>query len=137
MNEAPIGATSWTAFIALLKANIAVKFLVCVPTGYSYDRLGTDATKKPDGYVYMIGKLTGNIEQALTGNPASVSLTFASQKASNWTPPATLPYTGKGIEVKRGGTDFNIATTLNVPLTLTADDLTALKNGEVVIKENS
>jgi len=80
-NEANVGATSFTSFIADIKANYDALFLVVLGTGYSYQQ-SISADRKPDGWVYMIGKINNDIEQTLDANPGTVTLTFVSYKAS-------------------------------------------------------
>lgn len=135
LQEAPVGtSTSWTSFVAELNANKDKKWLVIVGTGYSYERTGTDSTRKPDGYAYMIGKISSDID-ASEGN---VALTFASQKASGWEVDATemtTAFSAAGIDLKRGGTGYDVDKTLNVPVSLVAADITDLKAGKIVLKE--
>lgn len=138
INESYIGATSWTKFIDDVKAKklAGEKFLIILPTGYSFDRTGAfnSVNAKPDGYVYMIGNISNDVEQTIqAGGVTTLTLTFQSQLATNWTPTAPLSFNGKGIEVKRGATVISALN--NVPIDLASGDLTDLAAGKVVLKE--
>lgn len=108
-------STSWTAFVAELSEALYKdkKWLVIV------DRI--THTKAPeaqtlymaDGYAYMIGKISSDID-ASEGN---VALTFASQKASGWEVDATemtSAFTAAGIDLKRGGLGYDVDKTLEL-----------------------
>jgi hypothetical protein len=136
LNEAPIQSTSITAFISELEAKKNSKFLIIVPTIYTYDRLGTGATKKPDGFVYMIGKRTNDLSLNLDNNPKQITLEFAAQKATDLNADDIVDlFPMTGIAIKRGGSD--IAASVNAPIDLVTDDADALLLGKVVTKENS
>jgi hypothetical protein len=78
INEAPKEAAinGWTAFIADLKENIDAIWCVVIGTGYSYYNHNVSSDKKPDGYAFMFGKISGDIASTIP-----LVLTFASNKA--------------------------------------------------------
>ncbi len=131
-NEADVASTSWTAFCANLNLNKDAKYLLIVGTGFSYNRTGTGSTRKPDGYAFMIGKITSDIE--VTSVP--LTITFAAQKASGFTMLVAALNTTIGansIALKRGGASYDATIT---PKSLPATDETAvdsLKKGEIVL----
>lgn len=131
-NEADIDSTSWTAFCAKLNLNKNAKYLLIVGTGNSYNRTGTGSTRKPDGYAFMVGKITSDIE--VTTVP--LTITFAAQKASGFTKlvaDINTAIAANSIVLKRGGASYNATIT---PKSLPATDETAvdsLKKGEIVL----
>lgn len=138
-NEAPKDFTSMTAFLADLKANKDSKVLVIVPSGYSFSRMGTGASAKPDGYIYGIGKLTSDLDITFNNSAIAPSLSFALQKHTTYTGDLTSaatphPFDNQGIEIKRGGSNIPAAST--IPLKLTSAQQTALMAGEMVYIEN-
>lgn len=135
VNEAPTqaGIESMTEFEADVIANINNKMLIVMPTGYSYNRLGQTTVRKPDGFAYMFGKLTSDIE-IKNNAPNPFTMTYASQKAN--LDKTSIDFTGKGIAVKRGGAGYDVAATYNVPLSLDSTDIAALNEGKIVIKPN-
>lgn len=132
-NEAPIQCTSMTDFYAEIIANKDNKMLIVMPTGYSYNRMGTNLSKKPDGFAYMFGRITSDLEIKNAG-VQPFTLTFASQYASY--DAAAVDFTGQGITVKKGGAAYDIPDTVNIPVNLEIADMTALNSGLLVIKEN-
>lgn len=79
VNEADMDSATWTEFLIKLKGLLGEKLLICMPLGYTYGKItdSTAANVKPDGYAFMVGKLSGDIAQALAGNtPSSLELTF-------------------------------------------------------------
>ncbi len=139
-NEAPIASTpfeGWTAFIADLIAKKDDKFLVIIPTGYSATRTGTGNSQKPDGYIYMIGKITNDIEVG-SSVPSSLTITFAAQKASDFgVTSKTFTSVTDGIMIKRGGANYNIAADKTVPVALGSTDFAELIKGKIIIKANA
>lgn len=138
VNEPPVRSSntiaSNTAFLADVIAHKDDKVLIVMPTGYSYSRLGQGTSRKPDGFVYMFGKLTSDVEIKNSG-PSPITLTFASQKANF--DKASMAFTGLGILVKRGGSGYDVPAASNVPLDLsTQADIDALNDGLIVIKPN-
>ena len=142
INESYIGASSWTAFIKAVQAKKAnsAKFLIVFPTGYTHARKGAMGIGIiPDGYVYMIGSISNDIEQQIqAGAATTLTLTFAAKVANDWfdAPDNTSPtvsFTGKGIPIKRGGS--TIPATNNVPVDLIAADITDLQAGKIILKE--
>jgi len=86
VNEASITSTSWSSFIQSLIDNHGAKWLVCIPTGVTYasrEGLGGISTPQPDGYAFMIGTITNNIENLVSENPTSIALNFKSVKNAN------------------------------------------------------
>lgn len=134
LNEAPEEATSNTAFIDELKNDKDDTVLIIVPTGYSYDRTGTGTSKKPDGFAYMFGKRSNDLDLAFASANTTLSLTFAAQKQSDLDL-TSKAFTGDGILVKRGGSGKDIPATVNIPIDLVSGDITDLKLGKVVLKE--
>ncbi len=85
VNAAPEGGTgflsltSFSKFYQYMKDNQNRKFLVIVATGFTYTGSGAS---KVDGWAYMIGRLTNDLElTAGSGNAATLTLTFAANKA--------------------------------------------------------
>jgi hypothetical protein len=141
INQTPLetAITSWTAFIADLAAaqEAGTKFLIIAPTGYTYDGQGTGTSRKPDGYVYMIGSLSADIEQKQSnGAGIPVTVTFAAQKVTMSSALTAVTFTGKGIAISRGGST-TIAAAQNVPVDLDSAGITVLAAGKVLIKANS
>lgn len=135
INEAPISANSWTAFIKDLKDNMDKFFLVTIGTGFSY-KAKTDATlKKPEGFVHMIGKINSDIEQQLNNNPASLSITFVSYKNSGLeAADLTAANLFTAITWKLGGTGSDV--TGIKPSDITSGDAAKLLDGDVAIVTN-
>ncbi len=81
-NEAPYNnpdsdtLSSMTEFQSELIAYKDDKFLIIIPTGYSYSRTGTGNTKSPDGYAYMIGQRSNDIELTMNESPVTVTIEF-------------------------------------------------------------
>lgn len=135
VNEAPIGLTSFTAFIADLVANKETMFLVIVPTGYSYSRKGTGTSKEPDGFIFAWAKFSANLDLNYNDKHNPLTLSLAVQKNTGFLGDlSSAPFVGHGIAVKLGGSD--IPATSNVPPALTSEQLTLLNAGSVVVVEN-
>lgn len=131
INEAPSSSASYTAFLKSIKDNYDKMFLITLGTGYSYQQ-SISATRKPDGWAYMIGKINNDIEQTLDSNPGTTTLTFVS-------------YTNSGLDasdltaddlfttqkLKLGGTGKDVDGIK--PKTISADDATKLLAGDIVI----
>ncbi len=132
-NEAPIQCDSMTDFYAEIISNKENKLLIVMPTGYSYNRMGVGTSKKPDGFAYMFGKITSDLEIKNAG-AQPLTLTFSSQYASY--DEAAVDFTGQGILVKKGGAAYDIPATVNIPVNLEIADMAALNDGLLVIKEN-
>jgi len=81
-NQAPTEQTSFTAFLMELQEKIDSKFLVIIPTGMSYTDT-VSSTPDSEGFLYMIGDITSDIEQELSGEPSSVSITFGAAKPNS------------------------------------------------------
>ncbi len=84
INEAPTingTASGWTAFIKFLQDNQNKEFLVTIGTGHTH-KSRISATRKPDGFAYMIGKINNDIEQNLDSNSGSITLTFVGKENS-------------------------------------------------------
>jgi hypothetical protein len=86
VNAAPVGGTgfldllTFSKFYQYMKNNQNRKFLVIVATGFTYTGSGAN---KVDGWAYMIGRLTNDLElTAGSGNAATLTLTFAANKAT-------------------------------------------------------
>jgi hypothetical protein len=77
-NEADMDSATWAAMIGTIKTNVKGTWLVIVPTGFTYE--GRTSTQKVDGFYYMLGRLSNDIEQQLDNNPGSITLTFISVK---------------------------------------------------------
>ncbi len=135
VNEAPIGLSSFTAFIGDLVANKDTMFLVIIPTGYSYSRKGTGTSKEPDGFIFAWAKFSANIDLNYNNQHNPLTLSFAVQKNTEFIGDLTSdPFTGQGIAIKLGGSD--ISATLNIPPALTSEQQTLLNSGGIVVVEN-
>jgi len=131
-NEAPLPVTivSWTAWLADLKLNKDELLLVTMPTGFSYD--SRENQKKADGYIYVVAKITSDIEQKLGVNPSQITLVLSSNKLGETDIAATdleaVSYTS--IAWKGKGASFT-------PPALESGDGDVLISGDVVIKESA
>jgi len=76
--QAPEEVISWTKFISdvveLMRNDPDGRLLIAFPTGESHIKRSVSA----DGYGYMMGKISSDIEQQLTNNATSLSVTFKS-----------------------------------------------------------
>jgi len=135
INEAPIEANSWTAFIKELKDNMDAKFLITIGTGYSH-KARTDATlRKPDGFIHMIGKINNDLEQQLNNNPASITITFVSYKNSGLeATDLTAVSLFTAITWKLGGTGKDIEGIK--PPDILSTDAERLLTGDIVVVTN-
>lgn len=134
-NEAPIESSSVTSFLNELKNNPDDTYLIIVPTGYSYNRTGAGTAKKPDGFAYMFGQRTSDLDLAMANSVSTISLTFAAQKSS--TDLTSGSFTADGIIVRRGGTGKDILADVNFPIALVSGDIDNLKLGKIVLKETA
>ena len=135
-NEAPIESNSWTAFIKSLQGNMSAKFLITIGTGQSYKTLNDSASKKPDGFVHMIGILTTDIEQQLQNGAVTLSMTFASQKiATDATVKTALTNASlfTAIEWKRGLATGNPTVK---PATIISADADTIIAGDILVLPN-
>ncbi|MBS1562584.1 MAG: hypothetical protein JSS89_13345 [Bacteroidetes bacterium] len=86
INEADMDSATWTAFIKKLQGLMGTKVLVCLPTGYTYDAITntTPADVKPDGYVFLCGKISADLSAAFASNtPTAIELTITGCDVSN------------------------------------------------------
>lgn len=104
INEASVESESWPAMIASLITNHARDWLVAIPIGFSYETREL-ATPVSEGYVFMIGRITNNLDQLMSAAPSNLTLTFKSVKN---TALVQANLTGAdlftGIDWKRGDT---------------------------------
>jgi len=130
---------TWTEFLQEVQTALAgdTLFLVVVPTGLTYEGGQAATTKKADGYAYMLGKLSNDLESTLNESPASLTLTFASEKTtlidaddlegdlSLWT----------AIKWKKGGA----ATDTFTPPDLASadDDADDILDGKILLKKDA
>ena len=129
----PTQMNSWTAFIKSLNAEKSGTFLVVIPTSYSYvQRTGN---KLPEGYVYMFGVLSGDIEVPGEKDPPAINLVFKSCRADDV---ETAELTGLELHAITwwlGGTGKNVSIAPTaMDKDLTNDEAALLKAGDVVIK---
>ena len=120
----------WTSFISLLKDLHGKEFVVTIATGHTHTSR-VSATRKPDGYVHMIGKISNDIEQNLDSNAGSISLTFVGAENSvfDQTNLVTAPLVFTEVTDKRGGTGKD--KTGIKPAAITTEIATELIAGEV------
>lgn len=79
-DTALLSIATFSKFYQYMKDNQNRKFLVIVATGFTYTGSGAN---KVDGWAYMIGRLTNDLElTAGSGNAATLTLTFAANKAT-------------------------------------------------------
>jgi hypothetical protein len=102
-NEAPLNATSYPEFINELRANMDKFWMITIGTGYSYAN-SISASRKPNGYIHMIGKINTDIEQTLDSNPSSLSITFVAYTNSGLEEADLTAATFTAITLKLGGT---------------------------------
>lgn len=135
INEAPIEANSWTAFIKQLKDNMDAKFLITIGTGFSH-KARTDSTlRKPDGFIHMIGKINNDIEQQLNNSPSSITITFVSYKNSGLdVAKLTAENLFTAITWKLGGTGKDVSGIK--PPNIIAADANKLLAGDVAVITN-
>jgi hypothetical protein len=77
--EAAIEANSDAAFMEELNSKLNSKFLITIATGFSY--AAAEVSKKPDGFVHMIGKISTELTRKYAGNTVSnIVLNFKSYK---------------------------------------------------------
>ena len=131
INEAPLSANSWTAFIKTLKDELNSLFLITIGTGYSH-KARTDITlRKPEGFVHLIGKINNDVEQQLNNSPLSISLTFVSY-ANSGLDEADLTSTSlfTAITWKLGGSGD---VTGIKPPDITSGGATTLLSGDILV----
>lgn len=129
-NEAPINVNSWTDFIINLQTHLNSKFMVTIGTGYSH--IGrTSGSRYPDGFVHMIGKINNDIEQQLSNNPVSLSITFISCTNSGLAASAltgTGLFTDISLKIGKGENDPKVK-----PDAITSNDESDLLSGDIVV----
>lgn len=81
LNEAEIGAATWTEFIEALQSEIDSTFFITIGTGQSLTSTSNATYRKPDGFIHMIGKLNSDVTLSWAGNtPTTITLEFTSYK---------------------------------------------------------
>lgn len=133
---ADIDSESWTNFVKKLTDNNDAYFLICVPTGFTHF---SRSQGEADGYAYMIGKLTSDIE-----SKRPLTLTFSSVRNPNitdddaWsTALTTIDFAATPAGEEPGGIKLKGSSTMLIPANLIAGDATPLQNGRFVIKPTS
>lgn len=136
INEAPVDSNSWTAFIKDVKDHLDSMFMITIGTGFSHKSKNDAGLRKPDGYIHMIGKINSDIEQQLSSNPTSLTMTFVSTKNSGLVEGAIseIEELFTAIVWKRGGGDKDIDGIL--PPVIGADGEEILLTGDVLVVTN-
>lgn len=80
LNQADMDRTSWTGFLKYLYENKDGFWFICVPTGFNYHNRYIADVKKADGYIYMLAKISSDIEWTAENAPATLSVSFVSYK---------------------------------------------------------
>jgi len=133
---ADIDSESWTNFVKKLTDNKDEYFLITVPTGFThYSR----SQGKADGYAYMIGKLSSDIEskKPLTLTFSSVSNPNITDDSAWSTALAAVDFSAAPASEEPGSINIKGTSTALVPANPVAEDASTLKNGGFVIKPTS
>lgn len=135
INEAPQGM-SMTAFLKDIQSKISELFLITIATGFSYDGLNTQG--KVDGWAYMLGKLSADIDFDTTQN--TITLVFNSYKMNattyaNITNTILSGITYTALKRKPKATTF-APSSGNSDIILAAD-ATTLMGGDIVLKSSA
>ena len=79
VNEAPEECTSWTQWVSIAKSLMGKLCLIVIPTGMTYEeRSSIVSAKAVDGWAYMLGRLSADLENQLGSSNTTNTLTFAS-----------------------------------------------------------
>ena len=130
-NDASI--TSWTNFLQVLDDHDTDYFLVALAVGFSYYERYEAATKKADGYFYMVCKRTSDIEQSVGNNAITLSITFKSFMPSSLNEANFTGATWTPIDMTLGGSNKITLT----PPALVSADASYLLNGIPIWKEST
>jgi hypothetical protein len=127
VNEAPEEFTSMTNFLKYIHDEKDSKFLIIIPTGFTYKGQVVDATKKTDGWAYMIGKRTSDIDITFDANHKQLPITFASNSDGTVTSANLTALTMPAIPVRSIGASIT-------PPAIVSGDVTDITTGKVRIK---
>lgn len=131
IKEAPYnsGVATMTSFIESLRDKKDSFFLIAIPTGYTpYGQtLGTPVV---DGWAFMIGKRTSDIDIAYGDGAKELTVTFASNSEATLDATDFTGLTMFAIKERGQGNELT-------PPTLISGDATNLLAGDVVIKETT
>lgn len=125
ITEAPNEMNNMTALLKDLEAEKDSKFLLVIPTGFTYQGQNTD--HKADGWAYMLGKRTTDIEMDYKEGAIPLSVTFASQSDSTL---VAIDFTGLTMPA----IDWRAGATTLTPASLVSGDETTLLAGKVLLK---
>ncbi|MCO5250686.1 MAG: hypothetical protein M9949_04605 [Candidatus Kapabacteria bacterium] len=132
--EADRDSATWTALISKLKGKVNKYFLGVFPTGFTHS--GRNSANKADGWIYFIGKLTGDVENKapLTLTLGAVKCPFATE--TGWETQVTgLDFAATPVAEEPGYIKLKGSSTfLLTPTNLVSGDATILADGDVVIK---
>ncbi len=133
-NEAPLPTTivSWTDWLKDLNTNRGEFLLVTLPTGFTYD--SRENQSKADGYIYVVAKITSDIEQKLGTGPSQMTIVLKSNKlgATDILATALEAASYTPIAWKNKGVSFTPP-----PLAALDNDGDTLISGDVVIKADA
>lgn len=118
---------TFSTFIKYMQTHQTKKFLVAVATGFNYAG-SVAATPTVDGWAYMVGKLSSDLEITPSGSTiASLSMTFVSNKTNTTMETAIEALTFPSLTYYKNGTD---TASFAAP---TVTDAADLKAGKVLI----
>jgi hypothetical protein len=83
VNEADIDSSSWTGFLNKLKTWKDNYWYIHVPMGFNWTKRYAQAAAtavKADGWAYMLGKLSMDLEHTANTSPSTITLKFVSYK---------------------------------------------------------
>jgi len=130
LNGADFDSSNYTSFEKTLNASESSYFLIAFPNGFTYDSKGKG---KPDGWCYMFGKRTSNIEKTQGNAPTTAALTFSAELVpGTWTDfntAATGWDRGLGMLLKPEALGVKV-----VPPAIESGDIATLTAGKMLIK---
>jgi len=86
INEAPLtaGVTSWSDFMNKIRTKQDSLWLIIIGTGYSYYDFNTASVRRPDGFMFMFGKISGDLTWTAGASPSTLDLTFIAYKGTGF-----------------------------------------------------
>lgn len=129
-------STTWTAMLNTIRTNAQALWLVCLPIGTTYTNAGTGTI---DGYYYMLGKITTDLESKLSSTPASVTITLVSYEFYSTSSTATSTVKAAFVSNAQGAGIWPALTMKGTgatvtPPTLTAPEAALVADGELVLR---
>lgn len=86
INEAPLtaGVTSWSDFMNKIRTKQDSLWLIIIGTGYSYYDFNMASVRRPDGFMFMLGKISGDLAWTAGASPSTLDLTFIAYKGTGF-----------------------------------------------------